>query len=74
MGFVPTITVDKTDGLQMYISKESMQVEIVSAKSSALNVVVPKSDGEYVRNQIIVWLTADHNPYFKACYMILKHL
>ena len=45
---MPTITVDKVDGLQMFLSKDSMNVEIVSAKSSALNVMVPKADGEYV--------------------------
>ncbi|XP_021947960.1 adenylyl cyclase-associated protein 1 isoform X2 [Folsomia candida] len=47
MGAVPTITIDKVDGLQMFLSKESMHVEIVSAKSSALNVMVPKQDGDF---------------------------
>jgi len=47
MGTVPTIIVDKVDGLQMFLSKDSLNVEIVSAKSSALNVMVPKSDGEF---------------------------
>jgi adenylyl cyclase-associated protein len=49
MGKVPTITIDKVDGLQMFLNKDSLQVEIVSAKSSALNVMVPKEDGEFVR-------------------------
>jgi len=48
MGKVPTITIDKVDGLQMFLSKDSLEVEIVSAKSSALNVMVPKADGEFV--------------------------
>jgi adenylyl cyclase-associated protein len=48
MGAVPTITIDKVDGLQMFLSKDSMHVEIVSAKSSALNVMVPKDDGDFV--------------------------
>lgn len=48
MGTVPTITIDKVDGLQMYLSKDSLDVEIVSAKSSALNVMVPKADGDFV--------------------------
>jgi len=47
MGAVPTITMDKVDGLQMFLSKDSMHVEIVSAKSSALNVMVPKADGDF---------------------------
>jgi adenylyl cyclase-associated protein len=48
MGTCPTITIDKVDGLQMFLSKDSLKVEIVSAKSSALNVMVPKADGEFV--------------------------
>jgi len=47
MGTVPTITIDKVDGLQMFLNKESLKTEIVSAKSSALNVMVPNADGEY---------------------------
>lgn len=47
MGTVPTITIDKTDGVQMFLSKDSLKVEIVSAKSSALNVMVPQANGDY---------------------------
>ncbi|CAL8143860.1 unnamed protein product [Orchesella dallaii] len=52
MGTVPTITIDKVDGLQMYLSKDSLNVEIVSAKSSALNVMVPKADGDFSEHPI----------------------
>lgn len=45
---MPTITIDKTDGCQMYLSKDSMDVEIVSSKSSEMNVLIPKANGEYV--------------------------
>merc|ERR1712123_260081 len=38
------IMVDKTDGCQMFLSKEAMGVEIVSAKSSEMNVLVPQGD------------------------------
>jgi len=44
LGSVPTIMVDKTDGCQMFLSKEAMGVEIVSAKSSEMNVLVPTGD------------------------------
>ena len=47
MGFVPTIAIDKVDGLQMFLSKDSLGVEIVSAKSSALNVMIPQPSGDY---------------------------
>lgn len=48
LGKVPTISIDKTDGCQMYLSPESMDVEIVSSKSSEMNVLVPKANGEFV--------------------------
>ena len=48
MGTVPTISIDKTDGCLVYLSKESLSAEIVTAKSSEMNILVPKDDGEYV--------------------------
>ena len=51
MGHVPTISVEKTDGCQMYLSKESAEnSEIITAKSSEMNVLVPKpdDDGDFV--------------------------
>jgi len=47
LGKVPTITIDKTDGCQMYLSNDSLTTEIVTSKSSELNVMVPKADGDY---------------------------
>lgn len=47
MGKVPTISIDKTDGCQVYLSKDSLDVEIVSSKSSEMNVLIPKGDGDY---------------------------
>ncbi|XP_037083550.1 LOW QUALITY PROTEIN: adenylyl cyclase-associated protein 1-like [Pollicipes pollicipes] len=44
---VPTISIDKTDGLQMYLSKDSLDVVLVSSKSSEMNVLVPKETGDY---------------------------
>lgn len=52
LGTVPTITIDKTDGCQMYLSKDSLTTEIVSSKSSELNVMVPKADGDYTEYPI----------------------
>ncbi|KAI4454155.1 adenylyl cyclase-associated protein [Holotrichia oblita] len=49
-GKVPTISVDKTDGCQIYLSQESLDVVVVSSKSSEMNVLVPKGNGDYVRS------------------------
>ncbi|XP_017758502.1 PREDICTED: adenylyl cyclase-associated protein 1 isoform X1 [Eufriesea mexicana] len=47
LGKVPTISIDKTDGCQMYLSSESLDVELISSKSSEMNVMVPRVNGDY---------------------------
>jgi len=44
MGSVPTVSIDKTDGCQLYLSKEALATEIISAKSSEMNVLIPKGE------------------------------
>ena len=48
MGKVPTINVEKTDGALLYLSKGSIDAEIVTAKCSAINVSVPDATGDFV--------------------------
>lgn len=47
MGTVPTISINKTEGCQVYLSKESLNCDIVSAKSSEMNIMIPQDD-DYV--------------------------
>ena len=44
MGSAPTISVEKTDGCQMFLSNDSLGVNIISSKSSEMNVMIPSSD------------------------------
>merc|ERR1712226_516492 len=44
LGSVPTITVEKTDGCQMYLCKDSLGTSIITAKSSEMNVLIPDGD------------------------------
>jgi len=46
LGKVPTISIDKTDGCQMFLSKESLGTEIITAKSSEMNVLIPTTTAE----------------------------
>ncbi|XP_059177837.1 adenylyl cyclase-associated protein 1-like [Physella acuta] len=46
-GKVPTLSIDKTDGCLVYLSPASLDVEIVTAKSSEMNILVPQGDGDY---------------------------
>lgn len=53
LGRVPTVIIEKTDGCQVYLSKQSLETEIVSSKSSAMNVLTPNQSGdEYTEHPI----------------------
>ncbi|KAJ8637049.1 hypothetical protein MRB53_011316 [Persea americana] len=48
-GSSPTISVDNTGGCQLYLSKDSLETSITTAKSSEINVLVPGAgpDGDW---------------------------
>lgn len=48
LGKIPTISINKTDGCHVYLSQDSLSCEIVSAKSSEMNVLVPGKNGDFV--------------------------
>ena len=57
MGMVPTISVEKTDGCQMYLSKEAAEkTEIITAKSSEMNVLAPNPEVSYFLLQFQILL------------------
>lgn len=37
----------------MYLSADSLSVELITSKSSEMNVMVPKANGDYVSNSSI---------------------
>jgi len=45
---VPTVSIDKTDGCMVYLSKDSLNTQIVTAKSSEMNILIPDGTGEFV--------------------------
>ncbi|WVZ03634.1 hypothetical protein V8G54_024440 [Vigna mungo] len=53
-GAAPTILVDNTSGCQLYLSKDSLQTSITTAKSSEINVLVPsaETDGDWVEHSL----------------------
>jgi adenylyl cyclase-associated protein len=47
LGKVPSFAFDKTSGLQLYLSKECLDAEIVTSKSDSMNVYLPpEKEGE----------------------------
>ncbi|XP_057748757.1 cyclase-associated protein 1-like [Arachis stenosperma] len=53
-GSAPTISVDNTGGCQLYLSKDSLETSISTAKSSEINVMVPgaEPDGDWVEHAL----------------------
>ncbi|KAI3712219.1 hypothetical protein L1987_70770 [Smallanthus sonchifolius] len=47
-GTAPTISVDNSAGCQLYLSKDSLEASITTAKSSEINVLVPGPDNDLV--------------------------
>ena len=45
-GKVPTVAIEKTDGCQVYLSKSSIDAEVVSSKSSSMNVLLVNEAGD----------------------------
>ncbi|CAI9294692.1 unnamed protein product [Lactuca saligna] len=43
-GAAPTISIDNTAGCQLYLSRESLEASITTAKATEVNVMVPSSD------------------------------
>ena len=46
LGRVPTVANEKTDGCQVYLSRKSLDTEIVSSKSSAMNILIPNENDD----------------------------
>ncbi|KAI4472000.1 adenylyl cyclase-associated protein [Holotrichia oblita] len=48
LGTVGTISIDNTSGCKIYLSRDSLDVEITSSKSNEMNIMLPKENGEYI--------------------------
>ena len=46
IGRVPVISIEKSDGCQIYLNKSTLDVEIISSQSVAMNIYVPKGEEE----------------------------
>mmetsp|Transcript_39709 Transcript_39709/g.97304 ORF Transcript_39709/g.97304 Transcript_39709/m.97304 type:complete len:238 (+) Transcript_39709:2-715(+) len=52
LGKCPNVNIEKSSGFLMYLSKECLDVEIVSSKVDSVNVAIPKDDGEFVESAL----------------------
>lgn len=49
---VPSVAIDKTDGIIVYLSESSMDTTIVASKSSEMNVSFPDENGDLIERPI----------------------
>ena len=54
-GSVPTISIDKTDGCIVYLSTECLGANVITAKSSEMNICVPTDDDDWVCLIFQIW-------------------
>ncbi|OUC41565.1 DE Adenylate cyclase associated [Trichinella nativa] len=47
MGTMPTLVLQKTDGCMVYLSKEALNCEVITSKTSEINLLIPTEDGEF---------------------------
>lgn len=52
MNTVPTIAIEKTDGAMVYLSPNSLNTEIITAKSSEMNILLPGEGGEFTEHPV----------------------
>ncbi|CAE7231572.1 unnamed protein product [Rhizoctonia solani] len=67
-GITPTIQVDNSDSGQIYLSKECLGVEIITAKCSAINVSIPEEgeeDGVFVEKAVPEMLCTTQDAYYQ---------
>lgn len=74
-GTVPTVSIDKTDGAQVFLNEKSLNTQIVTAKSSEMNICIQSGDGDIkeipIPEQFItVWDASANN--FKTNVMALN--
>lgn len=56
IGTAPIIQVDTTDGINIFLSKDSLEANVITSKSSEMNLSVPTDDGEDFVSQILLFI------------------
>ncbi|VDO80919.1 unnamed protein product [Schistosoma mattheei] len=48
LGQLSTVNIDKTDGCQVFLSEDSKYADVITAKSSEINILIPKGTDDFV--------------------------
>jgi adenylyl cyclase-associated protein len=52
VGTLPTILLDQVDGATIYLSKESLNTEILTSKSSSVNINLPTPEEDFAESPV----------------------
>ncbi|VDP37664.1 unnamed protein product [Schistosoma margrebowiei] len=47
LGQLSTVNIDKTDGCQVFLSEDSKYADVITAKSSEINILIPKGTDDF---------------------------
>jgi adenylyl cyclase-associated protein len=74
LGKVPTITVDKTRGCHIFLSKDgASEADIITSESSEINVNVPKPDGDIQEFPVPTQYKSKYNKDGKLVTEVVEH-
>uniref|UniRef100_A0AC35UAC4 Adenylyl cyclase-associated protein n=1 Tax=Rhabditophanes sp. KR3021 TaxID=114890 RepID=A0AC35UAC4_9BILA len=75
LGALPTVSIQKTDGCQIYLSKESLGAEIVQSKSSEMNISVPEGDdGDFIEYALPEQFKTTYNRDQKKIHTVMSDI
>ena len=52
-GTVPTLSIEKTDGAQIFLTEKSLNTQIITAKSSEMNLCITDKEGDLVSSSLV---------------------
>ncbi|VDP14189.1 unnamed protein product [Soboliphyme baturini] len=73
LGTMPTVAIQNTDSCQVYLSRCSLNAEIISSRSTEMNVLVPDECGEFVSEHLI-YLSTFHVKIIATTVHFLKSI
>lgn len=72
-GVIPTISIDQSDGVQFYLSKDSLATEIYTSQTTAMNILVPNADEDFDENPVPEQFVHKIGPNGKLVSSIVEH-
>jgi adenylyl cyclase-associated protein len=73
LGKTPTISIDKTDGVQLFLSKECLDVQLFTSKTSEINMMIPNNSEDFTEVPIAEQFKTVSKPDGKLLTVPVEH-